>query len=91
MQGPGKLVGDGVSHGDTPSVLYGLCQHDLAGDREGLFTPIHGPVPPGVRSGDGGSPGFFMVSSWFLTTTAIPGRNAGGIPEQPGSTRRRSG
>ena len=35
-------------------------------------------------------PGFYIVSSWFLTKIVTPGRNAGGIPEQPGRDRRSS-
>jgi len=33
---------------------------------------------------------FYIVSSWFLATNAVPGRDAGVSPENPGKRRRSS-
>lgn len=39
---------------------------------------------------DGVAGVLFIVSSWFLATTAVLGGEAGGIPDQPGGSRRSS-
>ena len=35
-----------------------------------------------------GSPGFYIVFTWFLTTTDTPGRKSGDIPGGTGNQRR---
>jgi|GEM_PF-7004969 len=48
----------------------------------GSPTSDHRTRPPAVGRMTG--PGFYIVSSWFLATTAASGREGGGMPDQPG-------
>jgi hypothetical protein len=68
---------------EDPAQLHLRPQATLIEGREtawrGGLRPLRTSGAPGLAAG---SPGFFVVSSWFLTTTTTSLRKSAGIPEE---------